>query len=127
MKVKKHILVVEDNRDVLDVIRTILERLGHDVSLATNGKEGVEMARQQCPDLVVMDILMPIMDGFQAISLIKENPQTRTVPILAVTALQGERERCFKAGFDGYMTKPFTVDELEATVERLLKRQQPAL
>ncbi|MBI4522427.1 MAG: response regulator [Deltaproteobacteria bacterium] len=124
MEVKKRILIVEDNPDVIEMIRMMLEGLGYAVNMARNGREGVEMASQERPDLIVMDILMPIMDGFEAISRIKKNPRTRTIPILAATALPGDRERSLANGCDGYVNKPFTRGQLKAAIDALFSKQE---
>ncbi|MBI4525992.1 MAG: response regulator [Deltaproteobacteria bacterium] len=125
MEVRKRILLVEDNPDAIDLIRIVLEHLGYNVTVAKNGKEGVDMATEVRPDLIVMDILMPVMDGFQAISRIRENPQTRAIPILAATvlALPGDRERCLAKGCNGYISKPFTHQQLQEAIKSLVSEQ----
>lgn len=121
---KKRILLVEDNVATVDVMRQELEFLGYDVTVAKNGIEAVEMASSELPDLIVMDIRMPKMDGFQAAGQIRENPKTQAIPILAATAkaLPGDREKCLQSGCDDYIAKPFTHRELGAAIEKLLKR-----
>lgn len=121
---KKRILLVEDNLATVDVMRQELEFLGYDVTVAKNGIEAVEMASSELPDLIVMDIRMPKMDGFQAASRIRRNPKTQAIPILAATAkaLPGDREKCLQSGCDDYLAKPFTHRELGAVIEKLLKR-----
>ncbi len=120
---KKRILLVEDNADAVDIMRLIMESLGYEVAVAKNGLEGVEMAGSQAPDLIVMDILMPVMDGFEAISRIKKNPTTQKIPILAATvlALPRDRERCLAVGCNNYISKPFTPREFQAAVKSLVK------
>lgn len=122
---KKRILLVEDDPGTIDVMRQELEFLGYEVTVAENGVEAVEMAISQLPDLIVMDIRMPKMDGLQAASLIRSNPKTKDIPILAATvnALPGDREKCLASGCDGYIAKPFTHKELGAAVEKLLKER----
>lgn len=121
---KKRVLLVEDNLATVDVMRQELEFLGYDVTVAKNGIEAVEMASSELPDLIVMDIRMPKMDGFQAAGQIRGNPKTQAIPILAATAkaLPGDREKCLQSGCDDYLAKPFTHRELGAVIERLLKR-----
>ncbi len=119
---KKRILLVEDNMDAVEIMRLIMESLGYEVTVARNGLEGVEMARSQVPDLIVMDILLPIMDGLEATARIRKNPDTQKIPILAATvlALPGERERCLASGCDNYISKPFTPRQFEGVVKSLV-------
>lgn len=120
---KKRILLVDDNAVTIDVIKQELEFLGYEVTVAQNGLEAVEMASTKLPDLIVMDILMPKMDGFHAASQIRKNPKTRAIPILAATAraMPGDREKCLASGCDDYIAKPFTHKELGAAVKKLLE------
>lgn len=122
---KKRVLLVEDNVATVDVMRQELEFLGYEVTVAENGVEAVEMAISNLPDLIVMDIRMPKMDGLQAASRIRKNPKTQAIPILAATAkaLPGDREQCLASGCDGYIAKPFTHKELGAAIKKLLKEQ----
>lgn len=119
---KKQVLLVEDNSVTVDVMRMELEFLGYEVAVARNGVEAVEIATSQVPDLIVMDIHMPKMDGLQAASTLRDNPKTRAVPILAATAkaLPGEKEKCLASGCNDYLAKPFTHRELSAAIKRLL-------
>lgn len=126
---KKRILVAEDNEDMALILHQLLESHGHEVTLARDGVETVEMATSQLPDLIIMDITLPKMDGLQATSRIRRNPKTQAIPILAVTAkaMEGDQQKCLASGCDGYISKPFTVKELRGAIERLLKnpRQEP--
>lgn len=119
---KKRVLLVEDNTVTVDVMRMELEFLGYEVAVARNGVDAVEIATSQVPDLIVMDIHMPNMDGLQATSALRDNPKTRAVPILAATAkaLPGEKEKCLASGCSDYLPKPFTHRELSAAIKRLL-------
>lgn len=121
---KKRILLVEDNLETIEVVRQELEVLGYEVLLAEDGVAAVEVATSQLPDLIVMDIRMPKMDGLQAASQIRKDPKTQAIPILAATAkaLPGDREKCLASGCDDYLAKPFTHNELGAAIEKLLKR-----
>lgn len=121
---KKRILLVEDNLETIEVVRQELEVLGYEVLLAEDGVAAVEVATSQLPDLIVMDIRMPKMDGLQAASQIRKDPKTQSIPILAATAkaLPGDREKCLASGCDDYLAKPFTHNELGAAIEKLLKR-----
>ncbi len=120
---KKRVLLVEDHPDTIDVMSLELEVLGYEVTVAKNGLEAVEMATSQHPDIIVMDILLPKMDGLQAASRIRQNPKTQRIPILAATALfrDEDRERCLASGCDDHMAKPFTHRELGNRIDRLLK------
>ncbi len=122
---KKRILLVEDHPATIDVMRRELEFLSYEVTLARNGIEALEMATSELPDLIVMDIRMPKMDGLEAASRIRKNPKTQAIPILAATvkALPGDREECLASGCDDYIAKPFTHKELGAAIEKLLKEQ----
>lgn len=120
---KRQILLVEDHPDTIDVMRKELEFLGYEVRVAENGVEAVVMATVQPPDLIVMDVLMPKVDGLKATSHLRQNSKTQSVPILAATAMSqpGDREKCLAAGCDGYIAKPFTYRELGAAIKKLLK------
>ena len=105
---KRRILVVEDNMDNYELVRFILERAGYDVFLAVNGRDGVDAARLQQPDMILMDLGMPEMDGWSAAEKIKSDPSTRLIPLYALSAytLPNDRKRALDAGCDGYLTKP---------------------
>jgi CheY-like chemotaxis protein len=109
---KGRILVVEDNMDNYELVRFILERAGYDVFLAVNGRDGVDAARFQKPDLILMDLGMPEMDGWMAAQKLKEDKATKSIPLFALTAhtLPGERKRAIQAGCDGYVSKPIHVE-----------------
>jgi len=117
------ILLVEDDPGTVEVMQQELEVLGYEVTVAENGVEAVKMAISQLPDLIVMDIRLPKMDGLRAATLIRDNPNTGNIPILAATvnALAGDREKCLEAGCNDYIAKPFTHRELGAAIKRLLK------
>lgn len=122
---KQRILLVEDNPGTIDVMRQELEVLGYDVTVAKNGVEAVEMATTLLPDLIVMDIIIPKMDGLQAATQIRQNSKTQAIPILAATAMAmpGDREKCLAGGCDGYIAKPFTYRELGAAIQKLLDKR----
>jgi CheY-like chemotaxis protein len=105
---KGRILVVEDNMDNYELVRFILERAGYDVFLAVNGRDGVAAARFQKPDLILMDLGMPEMDGWVAAQKLKADETTKSIPLYALTAhtLPSERKRAMEAGCDGYVSKP---------------------
>jgi len=118
------VLVVEDNMDTYELVRFILEKNGYEVFLAVNGRDGVNAATKQKPDLIVMDLSMPEMDGWTATRLIKENKQTASIPLIALTAhvLPGDRQRAVDSGCDEFITKPMDLLELVETVNRWVKR-----
>lgn len=122
---KKRILLAEDHPGTIEVMQLELEVLGFDVIVAQNGLEAIEKATAESPDLIVMDMLMPKMDGFQAAASIRQSPKTKGIPILAATALArpGDREKCLESGCDGYIAKPFTHRQLGAAIERILEPQ----
>ena len=116
---KGRILVVEDNMDTYELVHFILEKNGFETFLASNGRDGVNAALKQRPDLIIMDMSMPEMDGWTATGLIKKEEQTKAIPVIAVTAhaLPGDRQRAMDAGCDEYITKPMDLDELVETVQ----------
>ncbi len=118
------VLIVEDNMDTYELVRFILEKNGYEVFLAVNGRDGVNAATKQKPDLIVMDLSMPEMDGWTATRLIKQNKETSSIPLIALTAhvLPGDRQRAVEAGCDEYITKPMDLLELVETVNRWVKK-----
>ena len=120
---KKRILLVEDNPATIDVVQKELEFLGYDAITADTGDKAVAMAEEHQPDLIIMDISLPGMDGLQATALIRKNPKTQSIPVLAATAraLPGDREKCIQSGCTDYIAKPFTHRELGAALEKILK------
>jgi CheY-like chemotaxis protein len=122
---KRRILLVEDDPMTIALMSDQLNLLGYDVTVAKNGLEAVEMASSESPDLIIMDIMMPKLDGFQAVSRIRENPKVKAIPILVATALArpGSRQVCQDAGCDDYIGKPFTYKQLGAAVKKLLDKQ----
>jgi len=116
---KASILVVEDNMDNYELVRFILERAGYDVFLAVNGRDGVSAARLQQPDLILMDLGMPEMDGWIATQKLKSDEATKSIPLYALTAhtLPGERKRAMEAGCDGYVSKPIRMEKFLGMIE----------
>jgi CheY-like chemotaxis protein len=117
------ILVVEDNEENRDALSRRLERRGFEVLIATDGRVGVEMARAEKPDLILMDMNMPEVDGWEATRQIKAEPGSGTVPVIALTAhaMTGDRERAMEAGCTDYHTKPIEFPKLLAQIENILK------
>ena len=122
---KKRVLLAEDHPGTIEVMQLELEVLGYDVTVAQDGQEAVQKATAEPPDVIVMDMLMPKMDGFQAARSIRQNPKTKDIPILAATALArpGDREKCLESGCDGYIAKPFTHKQLGAAIDKLFEAQ----
>ena len=120
---KGHILVVEDNQDNYELVRTILGLVGYDTFQAINGRDGVNAARKQQPDLILMDMALPELDGWDATQRIREDPETKHIPMVALTVhtLPKERKRALDAGVDAYLSKPFDADQLIILVENTLK------
>jgi CheY-like chemotaxis protein len=116
------ILLVEDNEMNRDMLSRRLERKGFQVVLAVDGREGVEMAASQAPDLVLMDMSLPVLDGWEATRRLKAAPATRRIPVIALTAhaMSGDRERALEAGCDDYETKPIDLPRLLGKIEALL-------
>ena len=116
------ILLVEDNEINRDMLSRRLVRKGYEVTIAADGAEAVAKAQSERPDLVLMDLHMPVLDGWQATQQLKANPQTQTIPVIALTAdaMAGEREKAFAAGCDDYDTKPIDLPQLVAKITRLL-------
>ena len=120
------ILIVEDNMDNYELVRLVLEHAGYDVFLAVNGRDGVDAARAQKPDLILMDLGLPELDGWNATRKLKSNPETNSIPLYALTAhtLPAERKRAFQAGCDGYVAKPIQMKGfLDIVEEALLVRR----
>ena len=125
---KKKILIVDDNLAVNKALQFILEPR-YETIPAMDGKQAVDIAATQLPDLILMDILMPVMSGYEATRLIRQNPKTHSIPILAVTALDGHlyEEECFQSGCDDYIAKPFLAEDLFPCIEKLLKKSSSNL
>jgi CheY-like chemotaxis protein len=118
----KRVLVVDDRAISRELIRTVLENAGYAVSEACDGCEAVHIARQVQPDLVLLDLQMPTLDGFGALELLRADARFAALPIVAVTAsaMQGDREKALAAGFTSYISKPVKLQELRSEIARLL-------
>jgi len=116
------ILVVEDNERNLKLLRDVLEYAGYDVRVARTGEDGVTLAVKEPPDLVLMDLQLPGIDGMEALRRLRESPRTACIPVVAVTAqaMKQDRERALDAGFDGYVEKPISVRAFPDQVRRFL-------
>jgi two-component system cell cycle response regulator DivK len=118
----KRILVVEDTEDNRKIIRDLLTSAGYETIEAVTGEEGVAMAAEHRPDLILMDVQLPVLDGYEATRRIKANPALRHIPVIAVTsyALSGDEEKTREAGCDAYVAKPFSPRLLLAKVRGFL-------
>jgi CheY-like chemotaxis protein len=116
------ILLVEDNEMNRDMLSRRLERRGYQVVIAVDGQQGVDMARSEKPDLVLMDMSLPVLDGWEATRRLKADADTRAVPIIALTAhaMAGDREKAMEAGCDDYDTKPIELPRLLGKIEEQL-------
>ena len=118
----KRILVVEDQEDNRRIVRDLLASVGYTLIEAHDGKAGVELAREHRPDLILMDIQLPELDGYEATRRIKADPELQPIPIVVVTsyALSGDDQKAVAAGCDAYVAKPFSPRQLLATIRGLL-------
>ncbi len=123
------ILVVEDNEMNRDMLSRRLVRKKYEVLVAVDGRESVEMARSEAPDLILMDMSLPVMDGWEATRQLKASPETQAIPIIALTAhaMSGDREKALEAGCDDYDTKPIELPHLLDKIEALLGKGKAAL
>lgn len=116
------ILLVEDNEMNRDMLSRRLQRKGYSVVMAHDGEQGLELAKSESPDLILMDISLPKIDGWQATKLLKSNPETKGIPVIALTAhaLSTDRQKAFEIGCDDYDTKPVEFGRLSEKIEHLL-------
>jgi CheY-like chemotaxis protein len=120
------ILVVEDNEMNRDMLTRRLQRRGYEVVIAVDGAEGLAMAQSESPALILMDISLPVLDGWEATRRLKMAPETKSIPVIALTAhaMSGDRERCIEAGCDDFDTKPVEIARLVGKIETLLNRSK---
>lgn len=121
---RPRVLVVEDNSDMREFLARVLSMQGYDFLEAADGEEGLHMARTQSPSLILMDISLPALDGFEATRLLKQDPAMRHIPIIAVTAhaRPADEQRALDAGCDGYLSKPYSLRDFLTMVEQALGR-----
>jgi len=119
------ILLVEDNEMNQDMLSRRLQRKGYDVVIAVDGGQGVAMAQSEAPDLILMDMSLPVLDGWEATRQLKSAPSTRAIPVIALTAhaMSGDREKAFDAGCDDYDTKPIDLTRLLGKIQAMLERE----
>jgi two-component system, cell cycle response regulator DivK len=118
-----NVLVAEDNPVNRELLRELLEARGYNVIEAPDGQEALRMIAENRPEILLLDIGMPVLDGFAVMRKIRENPSLATLTVLAITAyaMQGDRENILNAGFDGYLPKPINARDLANELERLLR------
>jgi len=119
------ILLVEDNEMNSDMLSRRLQRKGHEVLIAMDGAQGVELAQSENPDLILMDMSLPVLDGWEATQQLKAAPETSGIPIIALTAhaMAGDREKCIEVGCDDYETKPVDFSRLLGKIQVLLENK----
>ncbi|MBI5195553.1 MAG: response regulator [Nitrospirae bacterium] len=119
----KKILIVEDNEKNRRLLSDILRYYDYEIIEAKYGEDGIKMAKAHKPDLILMDMQMPVMDGFTAMSILKKDPETKNIKIIAVTsfAMAGDKEKIMQGGADDYISKPLDTRELPKKVKKLLE------
>lgn len=124
----KKILAVDDERHIVRLVQINLEKHGYEVVTASNGREAIETAREARPDLIVMDVMMPEMDGFEALEKMKADPELSSIPVIMLTAKAQDADvfSGWQKGADLYLTKPFNPSELLTFVKRIFSSQEEA-
>lgn len=119
------ILIIEDNERNRRLFKLIIDSIGHEIVIAENGEDGIKMAKRERPDLILMDIHLPVMDGLTAFSILRSDEDTKDIPVIAVTshAMKGDRERFLEQGFADYIAKPIDVDDFIKTLDAVSKRR----
>jgi CheY-like chemotaxis protein len=119
------VLLVEDNEESREGLSRYLRQKGYEILLAVDGRQGVELARAEVPDLILIDLSLPVLDGWEATRQLKAGSVTRGIPVIALTAhaMAGDRERALEAGCDDYDTKPVEFPRLLTKIESLLKKE----
>jgi two-component system, cell cycle response regulator DivK len=120
------ILYVEDNDDNVYVVKNRLGRAGYTVVVASDGEQGVAMAATENPDLILMDLRLPVLDGWEATRRLKASPETQRIPVIALSAhaMSGDREKALQAGCEDYETKPIDFSRLRGKIDALLQRKE---
>lgn len=118
------VLIVEDNEKNLKLFKIIIESLDYETLLARDGEEGIKKAKEQIPDLILMDIQMPVMDGVSAKKVLLADERTKDIPVIALTsyAMKGDKERLIEAGFIDYIAKPISKESFIEAVEKALRK-----
>jgi CheY-like chemotaxis protein len=119
----KRILIVDDKATSRELLRTVLERQGFTVAEAADGEEALRQARAEIPDLILLDLQMPVRNGYEVLIELRQDPRFASLPIIALTAsaMQGDRERALAAGFTAYLPKPVSLAHLREEIQRLLQ------
>lgn len=119
------VLIVEDNEKNLKLFSVIIKSLGYEILTAVNGEEGVSMAKENIPDLILMDIQMPVMDGITASNMLKSDERTKNIPVIALTsyAMTGDKEKFLGLGFSDYISKPIDKNVFINTVQAAIRRR----
>ena len=122
---KPLILVVDDEQDIVELVKYRLEQAGYDVATASDGKQGLKLAREMAPDLAVLDVMMPQLDGYEVTEKIRSDKKISAMPVILLTARVQEQDvqRGFDAGADDYIKKPFSPKELRSRVQAVLGRR----
>jgi DNA-binding response OmpR family regulator len=123
----KHLIYVEDDQEMIDLVRLILTRRGFDITGANGGRNGLDMIRQKLPDLVLLDLMMPDMDGWDVYQQMKADEKTKDIPVIVVTAKAQSIDKVLGlhiAKVDDYISKPFSPQELIESVEKVLERRR---
>ncbi len=122
----QRVLVVDDHPPTRDLVRSAIEALGVQVSTAENGAEALLSVSREIPDLVILDVMMPVMDGFQALQVLRQSDETKEIPVIMLTAKSGDEDVAhgWRWRVTSYLTKPFSVDALVALVRRVLENSQ---
>jgi two-component system cell cycle response regulator DivK len=120
--VAKAIVVADDDPDILSIVSMSLEAQGYVVHKAANGREAIDLAREHHPDLILMDMMMPLVSGYEAVSALKADPDTKDIPVvgLSAKAMASDMERATDVGIDGYITKPFRIAQVLSVVDGYL-------
>ncbi len=123
----KRILIIEDETDLAELIAYNLQKEGYQVSICANGRDGLETARHELPDLILLDLMLPEMMGTEVCTILRQQQKTRTIPVLILTARSDEIDRVvgFEVGADDYLVKPFSMRELVLRIRALLRRSAP--
>ena len=122
------ILIVDDEPDNLEVVAESLQFFGASVKIANNGEEGLKRLEEYAPSFILLDLSMPVMDGWEMRSRVKANPKTKHIPVIALSAhaMAGDKERAINAGFDGYMTKPINIPTLLTDLREIFENMKPS-
>jgi CheY-like chemotaxis protein len=125
----KTVLIAEDNPVNRELLRELLEIRGYAVIETCNGEEALDQIEKTPPDILLLDLSMPVLDGFGTIERIRKNPSFRSLPVLAVTAyaMQGDRDKILASGFDGYLSKPISPTSLQQELDRLMNKETPGI